>query len=332
MRTPAPASPAGASFCGSEGMWLSRLAAEACQRVEWGFPDAPSINSAYLERELFRHGKVNIMHAAGSGLPLVLRGSSINLDQNGFPSEAISVSMYQSAFTDVYGAFDADGRINTDKDGQVVIFNTPYAQPTLPEAIHYAQELTLVDAALHTALINSMCSRLIKCDSPALRVKVLDALAAAQRGEPAVFVDDDTAPLLRGITEGEGGLKLFCEPAPVDAASLNDARNALLAAWHVWIGISDVVRDKRERLVGDEADAQEEAVMLAREVFMTPRREALERLKAWDSEHFASAWVRWRTDPIMEARTDDREDGDDDVDQQDPADGGDPGSDPVAGD
>jgi hypothetical protein len=230
--------------------YYSRLRLLALSIFEWqGLPESISIR--YLEQSLFEQGRVFFFEDKKMG-HLCLRGG---------PDSALNV----------YGdplkvrVFGANGYNRELDPGQyVMIRNNLDTRPTEPTIRLYAQRMSQAERSLDVNIAAQRTPMLLICEEKQ-RLTLKNVYAQYSGNEPVIFADKSMNPdMIKSIK--------------TDAVYVGD--KLMLYKRDLWnecltfLGINNANTDKKERLITDEVQANDQMISLSAQVMLLTRQQA----------------------------------------------------------
>lgn len=204
---------------------------------EFNIPDTWSFD--YMLRHLFLDGYFCITDTDAGILPLQCSFSGINVFNE--PTEIIVANPVLGSFRRTIGS-----------DGVLVKLQYNY-QGIIPILNRYAALLSMCDSALAVNLMNSKVAFIGMAENKAQAETMKKMYDDISMGEPAVFV--------KGTAVGNGENFYFNRVKEQYICDLiQDTKRSLINEFLTEIGIDNANTDKRERLVTDEVNANDEEI------------------------------------------------------------------------
>ena len=154
--------------------------------------------------------------------------------------------------------------------------NCPYcfnrwtgAIPDVSLCRYYANLLTEIDIAIQTNVLNTKIPVLLLCDEMTKK-SIKEAYRQVQSGMPALAMDKQGFENLTEITRWD-----FNAPYIVD--KLQEAKRNIISEFLQEIGINNVETEKRERMLTNEVDANNEVIKNSSDVYLVPRQDFCDR-------------------------------------------------------
>ena len=152
----------------------------------------------------------------------------------------------------------------------VIIRNNDDMIPTSPTIQNYAYKLTNVDRTIDTNIMAMKIPTIIKC-SDKQKLSLKQTINQRNDNEPVIFGD-------KGLDTTEiNALKI---DAPIVFDKLQIQKHAIWNECMTFLGINNANMDKRERLVDDEVQANNEQVKASEDVMLKARQKAVEQINS----------------------------------------------------
>lgn len=231
--------------------YYSRLSLLAKTMFEWvNLPE--SINARYLEYALFENGKAVFFEDKKLGL-LCLKAQYTNL-YNVYrePTEVTAVG--ENGYQKRLKASDC-----------VVIRNNDEEIPTRVAMELFAYRLYDVERTADINVATQKMPYLILCDDKQV-LTMKNLWNKISRNEPAIFGVKNAVNL--------DDVKVHDLKAPFVANELNDYKTTIWNEAMTFLGVKNANLDKKERLITDEVQANDEQIMLSAEIMLKSRKDA----------------------------------------------------------
>ena len=204
---------------------------------EFTIPDTWSMD--YFQSHLFLDGYIGIVDTDAGVLPLQCSFSGINVFNE--PTEIIVANPVLGSFDRKIGVNGVLLRIQYNYMGVLTMLN------------RYAALLAMCDSGIAVNLMNSKVTMIGMAETKAQADSMKVMYDRISMGEPAVFV--------KGSAIGNGE-SIYWNRAKENyiANDIQDTKRSLIAEFLTEIGIDNVNIDKRERLVTDEVNANDEEI------------------------------------------------------------------------
>ena len=204
---------------------------------EFTIPDTWSMD--YFQTHLFLDGYIGIVDTDAGVLPLQCSFSGINVFNE--PTDIIIANPVLGSFERKIGSDGVLLRIQYNYMGVLTMLN------------RYATLLAMCDSGIAVNLMNSKVTWIGMAETKAQAETMKTMYDRISMGEPAVFV--------KGSAIGNGE-SIYWNHAKENfiANEIQDVKRSLIAEFLTEIGIDNVNIDKRERLVTDEVNANDEEI------------------------------------------------------------------------
>lgn len=242
--------------------YLERMKKICLSMFEWeNLP--PSMNARFLELCLFYNGQASLLYDSDYGYinTMACDGGYINI--YGLPTE---IQCYSYRFNQRRTLYTTD--IGEEKDKECILVMNNYERvPTCSTVYLFAQRLA---EAQRTADVNIKAQRtpiLITTDQK--QQFTLKRMYEEYDGNtPAIFADKNV------ITPD--ALKAIKTDAPFIADDIMEYKREIWNEFLTFMGISNL-SEKRERMISNEVDSNNELVNLNLQALLIPRKEACEQ-------------------------------------------------------
>lgn len=204
---------------------------------EFTIPETWSMD--YFQTHLFLDGYIGIVDTDAGVLPLQCSFSGINVFNE--PTDIIVANPVLGSFDRKIGVNGVLLRIQYNYMGVLTMLN------------RYATLLAMCDSGIAVNLMNSKVTWIGMAETKAQAETMKTMYDRISMGEPAVFV--------KGSAIGNGE-SIYWNHAKENyvANEIQDTKRSLIAEFLTEIGIDNVNIDKRERLVTDEVNANDEEI------------------------------------------------------------------------
>lgn len=165
---------------------------------------------------------------------------------------------------------DLSGKVLKNFKDCVVIKNNNLMLPTLPTIQLYAYRLAEITRTSDINITAQKTPYMITGGNRKL-LSLKNLFRQIKDNEPIVFMDDDL---------GTDPVKVHKTDAPIVFPDLRTEKNHVWNECMTFLGINNANTDKRERLVDDEVQANNEQIQLSAHVMLKSRQEACERINA----------------------------------------------------
>lgn len=248
--------------------YLARLKKIALSIFEWvNLPK--SMNARWIERCLYYNGKCAFLKDEKMGFINTSCASSGYIDIYGLPTKLNCWSFNYSSIRSVYKGYNptwTDAQFEAQKNnGCILVLNDWEAVPT-------ASTLELFALRLYEA------QRTADVNMKAQKTPVMVIVNEKQR----VFMEnlysqyDGNAPFIFGDKDqlNEGILKAIDTKAPFIANDIVKYKKEIWNEALEFLGVNSIMTEKKERLITDEANSNNEVTNLNLQSYLAPRQEA----------------------------------------------------------
>lgn len=238
---------------------LVRLSLLAQTVFKWnGLPNG--IDEKHLERYLFNEGRCMFYHDESVGWIITKCVDAGTLNFYDEPTQLRPVATNAEAL---------DLRSRDPRKDCVLIYNNDYAYPTARTIMMYAARLTEMQRTIDINIHAQKTPVLIKA-SDKTRLSAKQIYAKWSGFEPLIITD-------KNLTDGVE-MEVLSIAAPVVFDKLAIEKNKLWNECMTFLGINNANMDKRERLVDDEVQANNEQIGYSAEVMLKSRQRAAEAM------------------------------------------------------
>lgn len=255
-------------------------------RFKWeGLPE--TVDERFLEMVLMRQSNVLFYFDVRYDRYLCVRATPRN-----YPNQYDNPTSWRTISVPGY-----DGTILTS-DEAVPIYANYSRVPEMDIVLIYARRLADIDVSLEINARNMRINKLAIAEESE-RLSVTNALNQIEQGNPTIYVN---RPF--DIQSAIQTLDLGVHPDIVE--NLRVEKNQVWNECATMLGITNTNKEKKERLVSDEATGSDGSVLASRNSVMKPRIEACKRINAmfdlavsvkWDmSEEVTPGMSRTYTD------------------------------------
>ena len=218
-----------------------------------------NMDERWIEKYLFTSGKCIFFNDPTMGFMVA------GLAQQG------SINCYGDP-TDVYPVaenFVYNGPKLINGENCYVIRNNDLMLPNFPIVRHYAFKLTNIDRAIDTNIEAQKTPIIVRC-SDKQRLSLKNAINQRRDNEPVIWTTDQA-----NIADMVSTLELN---APAVFKDLQTQKHMILNEVFTDLGINNANMDKRERMVANEVEANNEQVKASEDVMLKAREEACKQI------------------------------------------------------
>jgi hypothetical protein len=237
--------------------YYERLRLLATSIFKWTFPKDMNISIRFVENSLFTEGKLALFHHNTYGYIITkcTPNSQVNL-----------YNEYTS-----YQCYTDNGYINESvpADKCVIIRNNMIELPTYQLIRLFIKRLYNIERTIDVNLQQQKTPILITCPEPQ-KLTMKNMYMKVEGNEPVIFGNDKL---------NVDGISVFKTDAPFIADKLEDIKERKWNECLAMLGINNANTQKKERLVTDEVNANNQLINLESDTFLLSRQEACEEIK-----------------------------------------------------
>lgn len=222
--------------------------------------DLPNnMDERWIEKYLFNSGKCIFYKDPNMGFMVAGLGQEGSINCYGDPT-----SVYPVAENYVYS-----GKKLINNENCYVIRNNDLMLPEFPIVRQYAFKLTNIDRAIDTNIEAQKTPTIVRC-SDKQKLSLKNAINQRRDNEPVIWTADDS-----NITDMISTLDLN---PPMVFKDLQVQKHMILNEVFTDFGINNANMDKKERMVANEVEANNEQVKASEDVLLKSREEACKRI------------------------------------------------------
>lgn len=242
--------------------YQNRLKKIACSMFEWvNLPD--SMSSRYLEETLFYDGKATLLYDETKGFINTRCADSGDLNIYNLPTSYECYSFDYRTNRNVYTGFKNE-ELN-EETMCILVMNNYDRIPTYNTIQLFCEKL-------------AECDRVCEVNLKAQKTPILIATDKTQllTLENVYNQYDGNQPVIWGDKEllDDRKLKVLNTEAPFVIDKIVDYKKEIWNECLSFLGINNIMIDKKERLITDEANSNNELINLNLQSFLVPRQEA----------------------------------------------------------
>lgn len=218
-----------------------------------------NMDERWIENYLFRSGKCIFYKDPNMGFMVAGLAQEGSINCYGDPT-----SVYPVAENYVYS-----GKKLINGDNCYVIRNNDLMLPNFPLVRHYSYKLTNIDRAIDVNIEAQKTPIVVKC-SDRQRLSLKNAINQRKDNEPVIWTAEEA-----NIGEMINTLELN---PPMVFKDLQTQKHMVLNEVFTDLGINNANMDKRERMVANEVEANNEQVKASEDVMLKVREEACRQI------------------------------------------------------
>lgn len=239
-----------------------------------------NISEKWIERYLFNEGQCVFFEDEALGFMVAQMTTSGNLNHYNEPTQ-IRINSNDPMLT---------GKTRENFKNCVVIQNNDLVVPTSPTIRLFAYRLAEITRTSDVNITAQKTPIVITGTSKKI-LSIKTMFRKVRNNEPVVYVD----------SEGniQGSVNVLKTDAPVVFPDLRTEKNHLWCEVMTFLGINNANTDKRERLVDDEVQANNEQIQLSAYVMLKARQEACERINKMFGTNISVSIRKFNTEEIQ---------------------------------
>lgn len=246
--------------------YLYRLRKLALSRFKWTLPK--SMNEIWLEKSLYEFGMASFLKDKNYGLINTKCCSAADLNIYGLPTKLNCYSFeYQSIrklYTGLEGKTDAQIEYLENSEAILVPNNWDFI-PTESTLLLYAYRLYQADRTCDVN-IGAMRTPVLILVPENQKVAMENLYVQYEGNRPVIFGDKDSL--------SPDSIRSIKTDAPFIADKIMDYKKKIWNEALTFLGINNIQEDKKERLITDEANQNNEVINLNLQSYLEPRQEA----------------------------------------------------------
>lgn len=231
-----------------------------------GLPN--NMDERWIEKYLFTSGKCIFYKDPTLGYMVAGFGQEGGINCYGDPT-----SVYPVAENYVY-----EGPKLVNRENCIVIRNNDLMLPTFPTVRHYSYKLTNIDRAIDVNIEAQKTPILVRC-SEKQKLSLKNAINQRRDNEPVIWTADTG-----NIGDMVDTLSLN---APAVFKDLQTQKHMILNEVFTDFGINNANMDKKERMVANEVEANNEQVKASEDVMLKARERACEEINRIFGTHIS---------------------------------------------
>ena len=264
--------------------YLNRFKRVALSRFEWvNLPE--SMDSRWLELCLYYYGQASLLKDINYGFinTKCATNGKINIynKPTAFNCYSFEYSENRRLFTGLNETLSSEEQEKSDYEECILVENNWEREPTAGSMELFALRLYEAERSCDTNIKTQKYPYFILCDE-SQRLTIINMLKKIEGNEFHVVGDKNN------LTPDQ--IKVLETNAPFVADKLQDYKKEIWNEALTFLGINNIMIDKKERLVTDEANSNNELINLNLQSYLAPRQEACKqfnkkfRLEGTDKE------------------------------------------------
>lgn len=238
--------------------YVNRLSLIARSVFEWSGLEELGIDEKWIEKYLFRDGSCVFYRDPIFGLMVTRMNPAGNYNHYDEPTV---IQPYATGYT--YTGEPLINNVNC-----VIIRNNDDMLPTLPTVELYALKLTNIDRTIDVNVQAQKMPIIIKC-SDKQKMTLKQVIIQRDDNEPVIFGDKSLDTEM---------IEVLNTNAPIVFDKLELQKHMVWNECMSMLGVNNANQDKRERLVADEVQANNEQVEINYEIMLKARELACEKI------------------------------------------------------
>ena len=247
--------------------YVNRLSLIARSVFEWNGLEELGIDEKWIEKYLFRDGACVFYRDPIFGIMVARMNPAGNYNHYDEPTV---IQPYATGYT-----YEGETLIN--KLNCVIIRNNDDMLPTLPTIELYAMKLTNIDRTIDVNIQAQKMPIIIKC-SDKQKLTLKQVILQRDDNEPVIFGDKSL-----DTTE----MEVLNTGAPIVFDKLELQKHMIWNECMTMLGVNNSNQDKKERLVDDEVQANNEQVEINYEIMLKARELACEQINKLFGTHIS---------------------------------------------
>ena len=233
----------------------NELSLLARNMFEWDGLDELGVDTEFLEKVLYEDGLIVFFKDEDYGF-MVARGNTASM-----------LNIYEkptSIMTAVVGSLYQNKKLKLDEC--VVIRNTANETPTRIFIKNYAHRIADTQRTIDVN-ISQQKTPLVVIGDDKQQLSLQNMYMNYDGNTPVIFAN-------KSMRDNLDSLKVLKTDAPYLADKLLKYKHDIKSECYTFLGVNNVNTDKKERLITDEANANNEQIELSAEIMLQPRKRA----------------------------------------------------------
>ena len=248
--------------------YLARFRRIALSMFEWvNLPR--SMNARYLELCLYYNGKAALLKDKKYGFINTKCAGTGYVNIYGLPTKlncySYSFNNQRELYTGLNPINSEEERIKKENEEAILVQNNWEALPTVSSMELFAWRLYEASRVCDTNIIAQKTPVLLIADETQ-RLFLENLYQQYNGNQPFIFGDKDQL--------GDKTIKAVNTQAPYVADKITDYKKEIWNEALTFLGVNNIMLEKKERLVSDEANSNNELINLNLQSFLAPRQQA----------------------------------------------------------
>ena len=245
--------------------YIERIKKICLSMFEWiNLPS--SMNSRYLEECLFYLGQASLLYDDKYGFINTKCTSDGRINIYGLPTDLTCYSYDYHTTRKLYIGLNGDEKqINKEA---ILVMNNYERIPTLSTCELFAKKLTNADLTAYINIQNQKTPVLILCNENQ-RLTLENMYSQYEGNRPVIYGDSDNLNI--------NAIKSIDTKVPFIADKVMEYKKEIWNELLTFLGINNLMLEKKERLVSDEANSNNELINMNLQSFLIPRQEACKK-------------------------------------------------------
>ncbi len=245
--------------------YIERIKKICLSMFEWiNLPS--SMNSRYLEECLFYLGQASLLYDDKYGFINTKCTSDGRINIYGLPTDLTCYSYDYHTTRRLYVGLNGDEKqINKEA---ILVMNNYERIPTLSTCELFAKKLTNADLTAYINIQNQKTPVLILCNENQ-RLTLENMYSQYEGNRPVIYGDSDNLNI--------NAIKSIDTKVPFIADKVMEYKKEIWNELLTFLGINNLMLEKKERLVSDEANSNNELINMNLQSFLIPRQEACKK-------------------------------------------------------